>query len=134
METIRDYFTKNDRFAAGLAGATLEEVKPGYARCTLTIEDKHLNGAGVVHGGAVFTLADLAFGAAANTRGQLALGINASITWIKAAASGTLTAEAHEVNASGRLGVYEVVITDEDGEKIAVFQGTVYRKNTPFPA
>lgn len=134
MERIKDYFTKNDRFAAGLAGASLEEVAPGYARCVLQVEDKHLNGAGVVHGGAVFTLADLAFGAAANTRGQLALGINASITWIKAAGSGTLTAEANEINASGRLGVYEVIITDEQQDKVAVFQGTVYRKNTPFPA
>ena len=61
-----------------------------------------LNAADVVHGGALFTLADLAFAVASNSRGQLALSINASISYLKAARGPLLTAEAKEVSCNSR--------------------------------
>ena len=54
----------------------------------MTVADQHLNAADVVHGGALFTLADLVFAVASNSHGQLALGINVSISYLKAARAG----------------------------------------------
>ena len=61
--TLKEFF-KGDRFAV-LAGCELTEIREGYARATMTVEERHLNGGDVCQGGAIFTLADLAFAAAA---------------------------------------------------------------------
>ena len=63
-------FFKKDRFAAN-AGAELLEIKEGYGRARMLITPEHLNGGGVCQGGAIFTLADLAFAAAVNSHGVL---------------------------------------------------------------
>lgn len=127
-DTARNIFSR-DRFAA-LTGIEIVETAPGYCKAKLVIEDKHLNAANVVQGGAIFTLADLAFAVASNSHGTLALAINASISFIAARASGTLFATATEVAPPKRLGNYDVLVTDEDGGIVARFSGMVYRKNT----
>ena len=99
----------------------------------MCIEDKHLNSVDIVHGGALFTLADLAFAVASNSHGRIALAINAHISFLRAVSGGTLTATATEVEEPGRLGSYHVVITDENDNKIAVFNGMVYRKDQKLP-
>ena len=88
----------------------------------------------MVQGGAIFTLADLAFAVASNSRGQLALAINVNISFLAGRSSGTLTATAREVSEPKRLGAYDVLVTDEQGEVIARFNGMVYRKNEPLEA
>lgn len=125
-ETARKVFGR-DRFAA-LAGIEILEAGKGYCRASLSIEDKHLNAANVVQGGAIFTLADLAFAVASNSHGQLALAINAHISYLNAVSAGTLYATATEVEPPKKLGNYDVLITDEDEKIIAKFTGTVYRK------
>ena len=92
-----------------------------------------MNNMGLVHGGAIFTLAAFAFGAAAKTSGHAAVGISTNISFLKAARSGTLYAEASEVSRSRRLSVCAVRVTDDAGELIAQFQGTAYVKDEPFP-
>jgi acyl-CoA thioesterase len=77
----------------------------------------------------IFTLADHAFAAAANSHGTIAVAISISITFIKAATSGTLRAEAREVAKNPKLGTYSVEVRDEQNELIAQFQGLVYRKH-----
>ena len=62
--TLKEYLSEKDRFASA-AGVELLEIKEGYARARMLVQPKHLNGGGVCQGGAVFTLADLAFAAAA---------------------------------------------------------------------
>lgn len=119
--------TARDRFAKH-CGIELVEVSPGYAKVKMTIDTYHLNGVDMVHGGAIFTLADFAFAVAANSHGPVAVGINASIAYSKAARAGILFAEAREVSLNTKLGIYSVDIKDGDGELIASFQGTVYRK------
>lgn len=126
MRTIKEFF-KNDRFAAR-SGIELLEVSEGYAKARMRIEDHHLNGIDVVHGGAIFTLADLAFAAASNSHGTVAVAINASIWYVKAAMEGTLLAEAKEVSLNPRLATYSIEITDDSGEIVATFEGMVYRK------
>ena len=120
-----------DRFAA-LAGIEIVETAPGYCKAKLIIEDKHLNAANVVQGGAIFTLADLAFAVASNSHGTLALAINASISFIAARSTGTLYATATEVATPKKLGNYDVLVTDEGGAIVARFSGMVYRKNESF--
>lgn len=116
-----------DRFAA-LTGIEVIKVDKGYCKAKLKIEDKHLNGANVVQGGAIFTLADLAFAVASNSHGQLALAINVNISFLSSRSSGTLYAEATEVCKPHRLGAYDVLVTDEEDEIIARFNGMAYRK------
>ncbi len=116
-----------DRFASR-CGIKLEKVSEGHAIARMKVDEFHLNGAGVVHGGAIFTLADFAFAAASNSYGRLALAINASISFFRALPSGILIAEAKEVSRSKRLATYEVRVISEAGDIVALFHGTVYIK------
>ncbi|GAB6125156.1 PaaI family thioesterase [Humidesulfovibrio idahonensis] len=124
---LKRFFNSRDRLCIHL-GIQITEIGHGWATSAMTIAEQHLNGADVVQGGAIFTLADLAFGAAANSHGSLALGVNATIAYTKAAKSGVLTAHARETAKSGPLATYIVEIKDDSGETIATFQGTAYRK------
>lgn len=116
-----------DRFAA-LTGIEIIEAGKGYCKARLAIEDRHLNAANVVQGGAIFTLADFAFAVASNSHGQLALAINANISFLRGIAAGVLFATATEVGVPKRIGAYDVLVTDEQGEIVARFNGIVYRK------
>ncbi len=131
MSELKRFFA-GDRFAAG-AGIELEEVREGYARARLAIADRHLNAAGVAQGGAVFTLADLAFAAASNSRGSIALAIEAHVTFLRPARAGVLVAEAREESTSRRLSTCTVRVTDESGALVALFTGTAFRKDDPLP-
>jgi len=127
MESIRQ-FLKNDKFAEHV-GIELLEVSRGRARAKMQIKEHHLNGLKIIQGGAIFTLADLALAAAANSYdGIIAVGINASISYLKATRAGTLIAEAREISRSHKFATYTVNITNLDGEVVAIFQGMVYRK------
>ena len=126
MEEIIQFF-KKDKFATS-SGIELIKVSPGYAKARMEIEEKHLNALRAVQGGALFTLADLAFAAASNAYGSAAVGINANISFVKAATKGTLTAEARETSINPKISTYTVNITDDDGDIVAIFQGMAYRK------
>ncbi|MBW2603023.1 MAG: hotdog fold thioesterase [Deltaproteobacteria bacterium] len=127
METVKN-FLKNDRFADHV-GIELLEVSEGRATAKMKIKEHLLNGVSIAHGGAIFSLADLAFAAASNSHRTVALSINVSISYLKASVAGeTLTAEAKEVSLNPKLATYEVRVTDETNDIIAIFLGTVYRK------
>ncbi len=120
-------FLGNDRLAKYL-GIEILDHAPGRARAHMRIQDHHLNSAGTLHGGAIFSLADTVFAAASNSHGTLAMAINVSISYFKAIGSGTVTAEAEEVSFNPKLATYLVHVRDDAGNQIALFQGTVYRK------
>jgi len=120
-----------DRWAAA-AGARLDEVREGYARATMRLREDHLNGVAVAQGGAVFTLADFAFAAAANSHGTVAVALDTSITFARAATKGVLTAEALEESLSRRTSVCNVRVTDGEGTIVALFRGTAFRKEDPI--
>ena len=124
-------FLSNDRFSAHV-GIQLVEVSPGHAKATLEVSAKHLNGVGIAHGGAIFSLADFVFAAASNAYGTVAVAINASISFVKAVRGGVLTAEAREVSRNPKLATYAIEIHDAAGEIVASFQGMVYRKQDPL--
>jgi len=121
-------FFNKDQYAR-LAGVEILEAGQGYCKAMLKIKEKHLNAARVIQGGAIFTLADLAFAVASNSHGQLALAVNVNITFLKGASTGTLYATARELADPKRLGAYDVMVVNEDNELIARFNGLVYRKN-----
>jgi acyl-CoA thioesterase len=100
----------------------------GFARTEMTITPHHLNGAGILQGGALFTLADLAFAAASNSHGPLAVGCQTDVTWFKAVSSGRLTAVAEEIVRTRKLSTCVVRVTDEQGELVALFKGIAYIK------
>ncbi|RPH50477.1 MAG: hotdog fold thioesterase [Desulfobacteraceae bacterium] len=127
MKNLLTFFQKNDRFA-GHSGIELLEISEGRAKAAMNIKKHHLNSVGSVHGGAIFTLADFVFAVASNSHGTVAVAINVSISYMKAATRGRLFAEAIEVAINPKLASYTVNVTDEQGGLIAIFQGMVYRK------
>jgi acyl-CoA thioesterase len=127
MEKIAKYFREKDKFARH-TGIELTDVKQGYARAKLKIKEHHLNSAKLVHGGAIYTLADFVFAVASNSHGQLALGINTSINFIQAVKDGTIYAEARELAINPKLGIYSIKVTDENDQLLATFEGLVYKK------
>lgn len=132
MEHVKQYLNEHDQLARHLA-IELLEVGPGRARARMPIQPFHLNSVNVVHGGAIFTLADYVFAAASNSHGQLALSISASIMFLLAKSEGALHAEAVEVSRNPKLATYDVRVTDDDGALVAHFQGMVYRKKDAYP-
>jgi acyl-CoA thioesterase len=115
-----------DAFARAL-GIRFVDGGPGHATVAMTVGPQHLNFNGTCHGGAIFALADAAFGLASNSHGLVAAGIDAHITYQAAANLGDeLTATAREVSRSRRLAVYRIDVARADGTAISSFTGTVY--------
>ncbi len=126
MTDMEEFFSR-DAYAMH-SGIELVAVGPGKARARMKIDERHRNSHGTVHGGAIFTLADAAFALASNSHHVPAAAINAHITYIKAAREGVLSAEAKEFALNPKLATYIVTVTDSAGEKVALFEGMVYRK------
>ena len=126
MNALKVFFLK-DRFAV-LAGAELMEIREGYAKARMKVTEHHLNGGDVCQGGALFTLADLAFAAAVNSHLTLTFSTSSQITFIRPVASGYVYAEAVEIVNHKRMPFAEVRITDEEAQLVAVFSSSGYRK------
>ncbi len=132
LEKVKKLIQQNDRFGK-LLGVEILEVGKGTATTSLTVTDDHLNAADVAHGGAVFSLADIALAVASNSYGSIALLTNGSITFFGATMVGdTLTARAEEIGGSRKLGHYRVEISNSAGEPVAVYTATVYRTGKPL--
>ena len=91
--TAQEFF-KNDRFATN-AGVELIEIKEGYSKARLVITAEHLNAGGRTQGGAIFTLADLALAAAANSHGTLAFSLSSNITFLRSSGPGDVLMPKH---------------------------------------
>jgi acyl-CoA thioesterase len=106
------------------------EEREGYCRLKMTIRPEMCNGFGLAHGGITYSFADSALAFASNSYGIQALSIETSISHIKPVKSGdTIVGTAEEISLSTRIGIYEVKIRTEGGELIALFKGTVFRKD-----
>lgn len=123
-------------WASQRLGMRIEHIAPGEATLTMTVTEAMLNGQGAAHGGFIFALADSAFAFACNGYNQRTVAHQASITYVAPGRLGDrLTAAAHEVHRAGRNGIYDVRVTNADGELVAEFRGhsrTV--KGTHLPA
>jgi acyl-CoA thioesterase len=118
---------QHDRFSQWL-GLQIDHTEIGYCKLHFQVSETMLNGFAVVHGGVLFAVADSAFAFACNSHGILTLALDANISFIRPAHSGDLlTVEAKEIHQGGRTGVYEVRITNANGELVTLFKGTAYR-------
>jgi acyl-CoA thioesterase len=109
-------------------GMQVKEVRPGYARLTLIVRPDMLNGHAICHGGVIFSLADSAFAFACNSHNQNTVASGCSIDFLAPAKAGDeLSAEAVERALLGRIGVYDVTVTNAEGRTIALFRGRSYR-------
>lgn len=117
-------FFRNDRFPYANR-MELTDIGYGTARARMEIGPDHHNANGRVMGGALFTLADLALGAASNSYGALAVGYHMSIHFVAPAVEGVLTATAREVFRGGRTGLYDIEVRDARERLCARMSGTV---------
>ncbi len=110
--------------ASKALGIAIARVAPGEADLAMTVRPDMLNGHAICHGGFIFTLADSAFAYACNSYNLNTVASGCSIDFVAPAREGdVLTARAHERSASGRTGVYDIEVTNQRGEKIALFRG-----------
>jgi acyl-CoA thioesterase len=114
--------------ASQALGMTLDAIRPGYARMRMRVRDDMLNGHGTCHGGYIFMLADSAFAFACNSHNFNTVGAGCTIDYLAPGRMGdVLVAEAVEQALAGKTGVYDVVVTDQDGRKLALFRGKSHR-------
>jgi acyl-CoA thioesterase len=116
----------HDRYATEATGVKIDEVREGYARCSLTLTPHHRNAMGAVMGGVMFTLADLAFAVAANSQ---CLDDDAPLQWVSLSSSiqylgqtrgSNLFAETTCVKQGNSTCVYTISICDEHNRQIAL--------------
>ena len=114
--------------AAALLGIEVVDLAPGRATLSMVLRADMTNPHGIGHGGIVFTLADTAFGYAANAGQPPALALTAEITFVAPCRPGdVLQACATRQSQGGRTAVYDVRVTDRAGTLIALFRGIAYR-------
>ena len=130
---IQELLNRTDRFAAN-AGCRITEVDSDHAVAEMVVTEKHLNGADVCQGGALFTLADLAIAALLNGQGQLTVGISNNILFVASAKEGDLLrAEAVSICDHHKIPSVQVRVTNQEGRLICHVTGLGYRKSAPLP-
>lgn len=116
-----------DQFSQWL-GISLIEIAEGYSKIQMTLREEMINGFNVIHGGIAFSLADSAFAFACNSRNNLSMALDTSITFTKATKPGdVLIAEAKELHNGRSTGLYLITVTNQNNEQVALFKGTCFR-------
>ncbi len=124
---IVDMMYNNDAFTRWLGIERIEE-SPGRCVLRMTVRPEMTNGFNIAHGGITFSLADSALAFACNSHGKKSVSIECSINHIKQVNAGDiLTAVATESTKSIKLGIYHIVITNQEDVEVALFKGVVYR-------
>lgn len=125
-EFVRDGMLANDRASQWL-GMRIVEVGPGRAAVEMAVRDHMLNGHDLCHGGLIATLADSAFAFACNSYNELTVASGFAIDLLVPGRLGdVLTARCHEISKAGRTGVYDTEVSNQRGERVAVFRGRSY--------
>lgn len=122
-ERVRDVMWQGDEASRWL-GMTCTHIAPGAATVSMALEAHHCNGHKTCHGGISYALADSAFALACNSYNQIAVAQHNSMTYVAPAFVGdVLTAHAVEQARFGRSGIYDIRITNQNGDLIAEFRG-----------
>ena len=118
-----DAMMKGDNATPAL-GASLDDIGPGTAVMSMTVQDWHLNGHGICHGGFIFTLADSCFAFACTSFNQKFVSQHNEMTYLAPGMPGdVLTATGRAVSRQGRSGIYDITVSNQDGQDIALFRG-----------
>lgn len=115
---IKEYF-KNDEYATKTSQIEILDAKENYAKCAVKITNAHLNAAGFVMGGLIFTLADFTFAVAVNRRNKWVVSLSSTINYTNPTKGPKLFAETRCVKDGSTIIVIEVNITDDKGLLIA---------------
>jgi acyl-CoA thioesterase len=130
---IIDRMMEKDLFSQWLGIVRLQE-REGFCQLKMTVRPEMCNGFEIAHGGITYSRADSALAFASNSHGRQAVSVETSISHIRPLKAGdVIIATAEEKSISNRIGIYEVRVTREDGELVALFKGTVFRKETNWP-
>ncbi len=114
---------RDDRATAAL-GMKVESVGAGSCCVTMVVREDMLNGFSSCHGGLIFSLADSAFGFASNSHNSMSVAAGCQIDYLRPARAGdVLRATAEERVAGSRLGLYDVTVTNQKAETVALFRG-----------
>ncbi len=125
-DQVRLHMWAQDQASQAL-GMQILAMAPGTATLSMTVRQDMLNGHHTCHGGLLSTLADSAFAFACNSYNELTVASGFGIDFLAPAHLGdVLTASCAEVSRSGRTGVYDVTVTNQRGERVAVFRGRSY--------
>jgi acyl-CoA thioesterase len=126
-ERVRDGMFAKDAAAHAL-GMTVTAVGPGNATVTMTVRADMLNGFGICQGGLVTTLADMAFAYACNSYNELTVASGFDVDLLAPGHVGDLlTANGRVVSQGSRMGLYDIEVHNQKGERVAVFRGRSYR-------
>lgn len=117
LEETREYFA-NDLYATECCGCVIEDVREGYAKCSLKLEKKHKNARGFVMGGAYFTLADFTFAVATNTTEKATVTNVSQISYFRTPKDDTLIAETTCLKEGRTICNYQIAITDGLGNLV----------------
>ena len=113
-----------DRASRETMGMQLLSCEPGRAVMRMEVQELHLNGHRICHGGFIFTLADSTFAFACNSRNHNTVAAGASIEFLRPGQLGdVLTCEGVEQVLSGRHGIYDMRVSNQRGETVALFRG-----------
>ncbi|MBQ9338309.1 MAG: PaaI family thioesterase [Lentisphaeria bacterium] len=123
LELLKNYINENDTFGKSNF-MHLETVRTGYAEAVMSVTENSCNAVGTVQGGAIFTLADLAFAGAANSYGDKCVAMSAAVSFIRPGTGKILRAYAKEVSKGRRSCVIEVEVKNEDGKLVSKIQFT----------
>lgn len=127
-EEANKKFSK-DVYAIETTGVVIEDVGENYARCSLKVNESHMNAQGFVMGGAIFTLADFTFAVAANINKVPTVSLSSTINYINAAKGPVLYAEAKCVKDGRNVCFFEVVVKNSSEKVIATISTNGFRKN-----
>ena len=125
---VVDAMWRRDATAQGM-GITVGEATLGAVTVEMTVTERHLGDSSQVHGGALFTLADVAMSYAGNTHNIYAVATGATINFVDTCHLGErLVAAATEHSLRGKAGIYDVTIRAQtDGRLVATFRGNTLR-------
>ena len=128
LEQVREFF-QNDAYATGTTGIEIADARPGYAKVTLKIDERHINAVDRIMGAVYYTMADFAFAVATNYEydGGATVTLSSQINFLGAAKGKMLIGEAEVVKDGRATSFYRVSITDELGTKIAEVSTNGYK-------
>ena len=130
---MKNYEQKHDKLVRYL-DMDIVEATPEYSKVTMPITENHKNGMGMAHGGAIFALADVAFGSAANAGKDCGVvSLNTTIEYLRPGRVSPLTAEAFVVRRGNHIMNYDVKIYDGSGDLIAKCVASGFQTDVPLP-
>lgn len=132
LKAFQEYFNKHDQFSIR-NGIVVTHIQEGYAEAEMDFKPEVCNLMGTMHGGAYYTLADVAAGCAIIPCGRICVTLSADIHYLRPASGVRITAYATAIQQGGRIGVCSVEIKDQTGELLCTGTVTMYITNKQIP-